>query len=199
MTQISPRLILGSSSPQRLELLAQIGIIPDLAKGADIDETPLKGELPDKYALRVALEKNVALQNEFPNDFILTSDTTGAVGRRIIGKPDTRDEAKKMFQLLSGRSHNVHTAVILKTPEGKTLQRLSTSRLKLKRLTDQEIEWLLDKNEWQNTATGCRLLRSTQRFVISVQGTPSSIIGLPLYETMQMLNGSGYKTDTPAV
>ena len=195
MTHI-PRLILGSASPRRVDMLAQIGITPDIIQGADIDETPRKGELPDLYCLRVALEKNNVLATQFPNDFILTADTTGALGRRILGKPEDRADAEKMIRLLSGRAHLIHTAVIVKAPGKEPAQRLNTSRIKFKRLSDPEIEAFLNTNDWQGCAGGYRLQDHMAQHIISITGSPSGIVGLPLYETMQLLNGLGYKTDT---
>lgn len=197
MIQDSPRLILGSSSPRRLDLLAQIGIVPDVVKGPDINEDVQKGEKPEAYCLRVAIEKNIALQDEFPNDFILTADTTCAVGRRIIGKPDDRAHAKQIIQLLSGRSHLIHTAVALKASGKKLIHRLNTSRIKFKRLSNDQIEAFLDSDDWVGCAGGYKLQRHMAQHIIGITGSPSGIVGLPLYETMQMLNGSGYKTNAP--
>jgi septum formation protein len=191
-----PRLILGSSSPRRKDLLAQIGIMPDIIKGPDIDETPHKGEIPDQYVVRLAIEKNIALQSEFPDDFIITADTTGALGRRILGKPEDHDDAEKMVRLLSGRSHLIHTGVAVKAPGKKIAHRLSTSRIKFKRLSDPEIRAFLDSNDWVGCAAGYKLMLHMNQHILHVSGSPTGIIGLPLYETMQLLTGLGYKTDT---
>lgn len=191
---MKPRLILGSSSPRRVDMLAQIGVTPDVIKGADIDETPHKNEAPDKYCVRVTVEKNIALQDEFPNDFILTADTTGALGRRILGKPEDREDAKKMIQMLSGRAHLIHTAVSVKAPGKKIVHRLNTSRVKFKRLSDAELEAFLDSNDWVGTGAGYKLQSHMAQHVMSISGSPSGIVGLPLYETMQLLKGLGYTT-----
>jgi septum formation protein len=193
MTAPAPRLVLGSSSVRRLELLQQINVIPDIIKGPDIDETPHKNELPKKYVARMALEKNQALHQEFPNDFILTADTSVVIGRRIIGKAADATEQKKFMQLMSGRAHDVITAAAVHAPNGKLVQRLNITRIKMKRLTDQEIDAYVAGNEWQGKA-GYKFGGSIDHFVQSIQGSPSGIIGLPLYETMQMLRGLGYGT-----
>lgn len=187
------RLILGSSSPRRLELLAQIGIVPDHVTGADIDETPRKHELPEAYCLRVAREKNAALLSQYADDFILTADTTVVVGRRILGKPADRAEAEKMLRLLSGRAHRILTAVVVKAPGKKPVTKLSDSRVKVKRLSEPELQDFLDtKSNWQGFAGGYALQGKLARYIISMQGSPSGIIGLPLYETSQLLKGLGY-------
>ena len=191
-----PRLVLGSSSPRRVDMLAQIGITPDIVQGADIDETPHKAEIPDQYCIRVAMEKNAVLADIYPDDYILTADTTGAVGRRILGKPEDRADAEKMIRLLSGRSHQIHTVVVVKAPGKAPAHRLCSSRVKFKRLSDPESQAFLDTNDWVGCAGGYKLQQHMAQHIISISGSPSGIIGLPLYETMQLLNGSGYKTDT---
>jgi septum formation protein len=188
----SPRLVLGSASPRRADLLAQIGLIPDIVQPADIDETPRPNEKPDIYCTRVAREKNAVLATKFPDDFIITADTTVAVGRRILGKPDNRDDAKRMINLLSGRAHNIHTALVIHAPGGKTATRLSSSRVKVKRLTEAEIEAFLDTSDWVDAAGAYKLQKSFARFIIHVSGSPSGIIGLPLFETAQLLAGLGF-------
>lgn len=187
-----PRLILGSASPRRVDMLAQIGITPDIVQGADIDETPHPGELPDRYCIRVATEKNAVLAEKFPDDFILTADTTGALGRRILGKPEDRADAERMIRLLSGRSHLIHTAVVVKAPGKKPVHRLNSSRVKFKRLSDPEIQAFLDTQDWQGCAGGYRLQQHMARHIMAISGSPSGIVGLPLYETTQLLQGLGY-------
>jgi len=191
-----PRLVLGSSSPRRVDMLAQIGITPDIIQGADIDETIHKGELPEVYCLRVALEKNAVLATEYPDDFIVTADTIGVLGRRILGKPDDRADAERMIRLLSGRAHLIVTAVVVKAPGKKAAHRINTTRLKFKRLSDPEIETFLNTNDWVGCSGGYKFQQHMAQHVISIAGSPSGIVGLPLYETMQLLNGSGYKIDT---
>lgn len=187
-----PRLVLGSSSPRRRDLLAQIGITPDVVVGADIDETPQKGELPKPYAARMALEKNVALHDQYNNSFIVTADTIIAVGRRVIGKPADRAEAEKIIRLLSGRAHRIYSAVCVRAPDGRIATRVQTSRMVVKRLSDVEIQSYLDTKDWDGVSGAYRLQGHFARYFSSIQGSPSGIIGLPLYDVLQMLNGLGY-------
>ena len=191
-----PRLVLGSSSPRRVDMLAQIGITPDIIQGADIDETVKKGELPEAYCLRVAIEKNAVLAAQYSDDFILTADTIGVLGRRILGKPEDRADAEKMIRLLSGRTHQIVTTVVVTAPGGKTAHRLNASRVKFKRLSDPAIAAFLDTNDWVGISAGYKFQQHMAQHIVTMSGSPSGIVGLPLYETMQLLNGLGYKIDT---
>ena len=192
MSDKPPRLILGSASPRRLEQLALLGIVPDIVQGAEIDENPRKGELPEPYCLRMALEKNAALAPHFADDLVLTADTSCVVGRRIIGKAVDRAEQEKFLRLFSGRTHRVVTAVALTAPERKTASRVQTSKVKVKRLSEDDITHYLDAKEWVGRA-GYKFGGLLDAFIIQIQGSPSGIIGLPLYETAQLLKGAGYK------
>lgn len=188
-----PTLILGSSSPRRLELLAQIGIIPHAVVAADINEDPLKGELPRPYVQRIALEKMAALAPQYPNDFIITADTTVAVGRRILGKAADIAESEKFLNLLSGRNHDVITCVVVRAPGGQQTSRLVTSRVKVKRLHQTEMASYLAGSEWQGKAGAYAMQGAFAQYIHQIIGSPSAIIGLPLYETAQMLKGLGFK------
>jgi septum formation protein len=183
--------VLGSSSPRRKDLLQQIGYTPDLIVGADIDETPQPQETPRAYCVRMAVEKNAALTPQYPDSLILTADTMIALGRRIIGKPTDRADAERIIRLLSGRAHRVYSAVTVSVPHHAPVTRLSISRVTLKRLDEQEITGFLDTLEWQGVSGGYRLQGAMAQFMISVQGSPSGIIGLPLFETAQILKGLG--------
>jgi septum formation protein len=189
------RLILGSSSANRLDLLERASLTPDVIKGADIDETPRKGELPASYCVRMALEKNAALADEFPDDFILTADTAIVIGRSIYGKAQDNAEQEKFLRLFSGRSHRVLTALAVRAPNGRVSHRLHVSRVTVKRLSETEIKDYIACGEWRGKA-GYMLAGMFSRYVTRINGTYSGIIGLPLYETMQLLNGLGYKIDT---
>ena len=148
-----PRLILGSASPRRSELLAQIGIVPDVIQPADIDEDVLPGELPRPYVQRVSGAKCLALQGQFPNDFILTADTTVSVGRRILGKPVDRNEARQFLNLLSARRHRVLTSTALLTPGGNApIVKVSETAVKISKLHPNAIEAFLDSDDWQGKA-----------------------------------------------
>jgi septum formation protein len=196
MSAVAPRLVLGSSSPRRVDMLAQIGITPDIIQAPDIDESAKPREIPSAYCVRIAMEKCAALADQFPNDFIITADTTGAVGRRILGKPEDRADAEKMIRLLSGRAHIIYTAVVVKAPGKAPVARLSENRVKVKRLSDPELQSFLDTKEWEGCAGGYKLQQYFAQYIMSISGSPSGIVGLPLYETMQLLNGLGYKIDT---
>lgn len=191
MTQ-SARLILGSSSPRRLDILNQIGLTPDLVVSPDVDETPLKNELPRLYCMRIAHSKNTALAAQYPHDYVVTADTTVVVGRRIVGKPDTEDDAIAMMKLLSGRNHRVYTAVVVRAPDGRVSARLSDSRIKVKRFTDADIKAMLATGEWRGRAGGYSFVGYFSRFIQSITGSASGILGLPAYETTNLLTGLGY-------
>lgn len=184
--------VLGSSSPRRLDLLQQVGITPDHVLGPDIDETPIPGEKPAAYCMRIAMEKNLALHAQFPDAYILTGDTTVAVGSRILAKAEDRADAERMIRLLSGRAHRVYTAVALRTPDGQMLHRLSESRVKVKRLSEKEIGHYLAANDWSGYAGAYRLQGMFAQYIIGMTGSPSGVIGLPVFEVMQMLKGNGY-------
>jgi septum formation protein len=183
------RLILGSASPRRRELLAQIGVVPDEIRAADIDETPAKAELPRPYCRRMAREKAMALQVG-AGEVILTADTTVAVGRRILGKPEDRAEAEAFLRLMSGRRHRVVTAVALRTTD-KLWQRDVETALKMKCLSDAEIEVYLDTGDWQGKAGGYGIQGPAAAFIPWLQGSYSAVVGLPLSETAQLLRHVG--------
>jgi septum formation protein len=192
MPSKTARLILGSASPRRRDLLKQIGITPDEISAADLDETPKPRELPAPYVLRVANEKNAAVAAKFPDAFVVTADTTVALGRRIIGKAADKKEAEKILHLLSGRAHNVITAVVIRAPNGKIAHRSHTTRVKVKRLSDTEIRNFLETDEWKDTAGAYKFQMRFMQYITHIDGQPSCIVGLPLYETAAMLRGLGY-------
>lgn len=183
------RLILGSASPRRRELLAQIGVVPHDVRAADIDETPAKAELPRPYCRRMAREKAMALQVG-AGEVILTADTTVVVGRRILGKPDDRAEAEAFLRLMSGRRHRVVTAVAMRTAD-KLWERDVETALKMKRLSDPEIEAYLDTNDWQGKAGGYGIQGPAAAFIPWLQGSYSGVVGLPLAETAGLLRHVG--------
>ena len=191
---MSGRLILASASPRRLDLLAQIGITPDLVKPADIDETPLRGELPRAYVSRLAPEKARAIANTFPDDFVLAADTTVALGRRILEKAGDAQEAEKFLKLLSGRRHKVMTAVTLVAPNGSSTHRLVLTDVMVKRLTKSDIRDYLDSGEWQGKAGAYGIQGRAESFIKAIIGSYSNVVGLPLYEVKALLTGAGYIT-----
>ncbi|HYJ81641.1 MAG TPA: nucleoside triphosphate pyrophosphatase [Allosphingosinicella sp.] len=184
------RLILASASPRRLELLARLGVAPDSVLPTEIDETPRKAELPDRFACRMAIEKAAALSE--PGSLVLAADTVVAAGRRILPKTETEDEARSALTLLSGRRHRVHSAVALTDVEGRTRSRLSTSLVAFKRLSSEEIEAYLASGEWRGKAGGYAIQGRAEALVRMLSGSHSGVMGLPLYETRTLLRAAGY-------
>jgi len=182
------RLILGSASPRRRDLLALIGVAPDEIRPTDIDETPLKGELPRVYAERMAREKCAAISGD---GLILTADTVVSVGRRILGKPETAAEAARFLLLLSGRRHRVITAICLRHGE-MVRHRTVETRVKFKRLSDIELSAYLRSGEWRGKAGGYAIQGLAGAFIPEIHGSYTNIVGLPLTETAAMLTGMGY-------
>jgi septum formation protein len=193
-----PELILASASPRRLALLNQIGIEPEHLVPAHIDETPVKNELPRKLAQRLADEKAVAAQHKARaaglagNALVLAADTVVAVGRRILPKAETMEEASMCLHLLSGRNHRVYTAVSMLTVSGAMRRRLVESRLRFKRLSNREIESYLASAEWRDKAGGYAIQGIAGAFVVKLVGSYSGVVGLPLNETVGMLSAEGY-------
>jgi len=183
-------LILASASPRRRDLLKQIGIVPDEIRPADIDETPAPGELPRAHALRLAVEKAAAI--EAPGAYVLAADTVLAVGRRIPPKTETREAAETCLDLLSGRAHRVFTALALKAPGGDAGARVVETRVQMKRLTRAEIEDYLASGEWEGKAGGYGIQGRAGAYVRALSGSYTAVVGLPLFETRQMLVGAGY-------
>ncbi len=198
MTDVRPKLVLASASPRRLGLLQQIGLEPDHLHPTDVDETPLKAELPRQLALRLAKDKAAAAlawskrDTEWTGSYILTADTVVAVGRRILPKAETRDEAEDCLRLLSGRAHRVWTGLALVTPTGAITSRLVETRLRFKRLSHADLTAYLDSDEWRGKAGGYAIQGLAGGFVVKLQGSYPSVVGLPLYETVSLLEGAGY-------
>ncbi len=187
------RLILGSASPRRLDLLAQIGVTPDAVSPAEIDETPLKDETPRAYAERLALEKAeaIAARPEAADALVLTADTVVSLGRRILGKPRDAAEASRFLLLLSGRRHRVTTGVALKSAE-RLWTRWVETVVRFKRLSDAEIAAYLDSYEWRGKAGGYAIQGRAAAFVPAINGSYSNVVGLPLAEVAGLLRGAGY-------
>ena len=183
-------LILASASPRRLDLLARIGIVPDAIVPADIDETPLKGELPARHAERLAAEKAAAVAK--PGALVLAADTVVAAGRRILPKAEDEATARRCLELLSGRRHRVHSAVTLVDGEGRARHRLSTSIVTFKRLTGGEIDAYIASGEWHGKAGGYAIQGRAEAFVRFLSGSHSGVVGLPLFETRALLAAAGY-------
>lgn len=183
-------LILGSGSPRRRELLAQIGVTADAVRPPDIDETPAKGELPVPYCQRMAREKALAVQAD-PQDIVLSADTTVAVGRRILGKPEGEEEARRFLTLLSGRRHRVVTAVALRKGD-RLWERDVVSTVKMKALSEAEITHYLASGDWDGKAGGYSIQGPAGAFIPWIKGSYTGIVGLPIAETASLLQGAGY-------
>jgi septum formation protein len=183
-------LVLASASPRRLTLLAQLGIVPDRIHAPAIDETPRRGETPRNCAARLALAKAQACAA--PGEIVLAADTVVAAGRRLLPKAETGDAARACLSLLSGRRHHVYTAVALLTPEGAARQRLSETTVAFSRLTEAQIAAYLASGEWQGKAGGYAIQGSAAGFVRFLSGSHSGVVGLPLFETAQLLRGIGW-------
>lgn len=190
MTAAQMRLILASASPRRLELLARIGIVPDAVVPAEVDENPGRGELPIPYARRMAAEKAAAVAE--PGALTLAADTVVAVGRRILPKAETADEARRALALLSGRRHRVHSAVTLIDAEGRARHRLSTSTVAFKRLSEDELAAYLASEEWQGKSGGYAIQGRAEALVRMISGSHSGVVGLPLFETRALLRAAGF-------
>ncbi|MGH1421495.1 MAG: Maf family protein [Hyphomonas sp.] len=183
-------LVLASASPRRQDLLAQIGIVPAKIAPTDIDETPLKGELPRALALRLAGEKAAASKEA---GFVLAADTVVGVGRRILPKTEAREEAEMCLRLMSGRAHQVITGIAVRNPEGGIQTKAVMTRVQLKRLTEREISDYLDSDEWRGKAGGYGIQGQAAAFVAHLSGSYSGVVGLPIYETRALLIGMGWK------
>ena len=184
------RFILGSGSPRRRELLAQLGIVPDAILPPDIDETPKKGELPRPYCARLAFEKAAAVQAGV-DDIVLCADTTVALGRRILGKPEDAGEAARFLTDLGGRRHQVITALAVRCG-AQVWTRESVSTVKMKRLSDIELNAYLAGGEWQGKAGGYAIQGAASAFIPWISGSFTGIVGLPLAETAALLASAGY-------
>ncbi len=185
------RLVLASTSPRRRDLLARIGALPDRIAAPEVDETPRPGELPRAYVLRVAVDKAHAVARE-PDEIVLAGDTTIAVGRRILGKPEDEADLRRMLALLSGRRHHCLSAVCLIDTAGKVRTRISDTIVIFKRLTDAEIDWYVASGEGMGKAGGYAIQGKAEAFVRYLAGSHSGVVGLPVFETRALLESAGY-------
>jgi septum formation protein len=183
------RLILGSGSPRRRELLAQLGLVPDAILPPDIDEDPRAGELPRPYCMRLAREKAAAIPAG-ADDIVLCADTTVALGRRILGKPRDAAEAAEFLLALAGRRHQVITAVAVRRG-AQIWARESVSAVRMKRLSDDELNFYLASNDWRGKAGGYAIQGVASAFIPWISGSFTGIVGLPLAETAALLTAAG--------
>jgi septum formation protein len=187
-----PALILASASPRRLALLEQIGLKPEKVIPASIGETPLKGELPRAHALRLCRAKAEAVSANNPDAFVLAADTVVACGRRILGKAADEDEARRFLQLLAGRRHRVIGGIALRAPGRDTMTRLVETAVQFKRLSAAEIDSYLACGEWKDKAGAYAIQGSAGAWVPFIGGSYSNVVGLSLFDTMQLLRGAGF-------
>jgi septum formation protein len=195
---LKQKLILASGSPRRLDLLAQAGITPDRLLPMDLDETPRRAEHPRSLARRLAQDKAEAAFQVVRTDpawagsYILAADTVVAVGRRILGKPEYLEEASSSLHLLSGRSHWVYTGICLITPQSTTRVKVVETKVRFKRLSNIELKSYLASGEWRGKAGGYGIQGFAGTFIQKLVGSYSAVVGLPLFETVQLLTGEGY-------
>ena len=190
---MTTRLILASASPRRRDLLAQIGIVPDAIVPADIDEASQRDESPVQTASRLAVEKARAVAALEPDAYVLAADTVVAVGRRNLGKPASVDEARRFLKLLSGRRHRVLGGISVIAPDGRVSDRLSTTLVRFKRLSEAEISGYLDTGEWDGKAGGYAIQGLAAAFVPAVSGSYTNVVGLDVAMVRLMLAGLGYR------
>ena len=197
-TAVRPGLVLASASPRRLALLQQVGIEPAAMLPSEIDESPRRNEAPRTLAARLAAEKTeracAVAQNraDLAGHYVLGADTVVCVGRRILPKCETRDQADACLRLLSGRQHRVFTGVTLATPANKRRHRIVETRVRFKRLSSVEHEGYLASGEWDGKAGGYAVQGLAAAFVVRIVGSYSSVVGLPLHETVALLTGEGF-------
>lgn len=192
------KLVLASASPRRLQLLERVGLRPDLLNPSDIDETPLKRETPRALSIRLARAKAERayempmVQAQGPNAFILAADTVVGLGRRILPKAMTEDEARDCLSLLSGRSHWVYSTVCLIAPGKRMSRRCVETKVRFKRLSREDADSYIACGEWRGKAGGYAIQGRAEAFVRWLSGSYSAVVGLPLYETVHLLEGAGY-------
>ncbi|MGV2496519.1 Maf family protein [Pelagerythrobacter aerophilus] len=185
-----PSLILASASPRRRELLVRLGVEPARVAPADIDEAPLKGELPRDYAVRMAREKAEAAASG--DGYVLAGDTVVAAGRRILPKAEDETTARACLGLLSGRRHRVLSAIALRAPDGTLREKLSETIVRFKRLSREEIDAYIAGGEWHGKAGGYAIQGAAEGLVAWIQGSHSGVVGLPLFETRALLKAAGF-------
>jgi len=181
-----PRLILASASPRRLELLESTNIFPNIIEPANIDESIKKKEKPKLYLKRICFEKALNIQDKYKQDIILSADTIVTTGQKIFGKPSDKEDAIKTLKYLSGRNHNVSTGVCVLYKNKRKIKIIDT-KIKFKKLHDDEINQYIKTNEWTDKAGSYAIQGHAERFVIKINGSYSNVVGLPLYETVNLL------------
>ena len=198
MADERPKLVLASASPRRLALLEQVGLVPDLLNPTDIDETPRRRETPRRVSIRLAEEKAKAATSAplvtalGRNTYIIAADTVVGLGRRVLPKPADADEARDCLRLLSGRSHWVYSTVTIAAPGNKFTTRCSETKIRFKRLSRDDVETYIASEEWRGKAGGYAIQGRAAAFVRYIAGSHSAVVGLPIYETLHLLEGAGF-------
>jgi len=187
-----PELVLASASPRRIELLALVGITPDRIDPADIDETPLRDETPSRLAVRLARAKAEAVARRSPDAVVLAADTVVAVGRRLLEKAADEGEATRFLTLLSGRNHRVFTGVAVAHGD-RTLSRVVDTRVSFKVLSPEEIHTYVAGGDWRGKAGAYGIQGPAGAFVTRIVGSYPAVMGLPLFETVNLLAGAGWR------
>jgi septum formation protein len=193
-----PKLVLASGSPRRLALLQQTGVDPDALLPADVDETPARSESPRELARRLARGKaevarrTARNRDDIKDAFIVSADTVVTAGRRILPKAEVIEEAAACLRLLSGRAHRVYTAVCVITPKDAVRERIVETRVRFKRLSREETESYLASGEWRGKAGGYAIQGLAGAFVVKLVGSYTNVVGLPIYETVALLDGAGF-------
>ncbi len=182
--------MLASASPRRLALLRQIGVEPDAVIAADVDETELPGELPRNYVLRVALAKAAVLRAREAASLVLAADTAVACGRRILPKAEDETAARMCLAMMSGRAHRVFSGIVLASPDGIVRSRVVETRVKVAKMEERDIAAYVASGEWRGKAGGYAVQGLFSKHVISIIGSYSNIVGLPIYETANLLKGA---------
>jgi septum formation protein len=185
-----PALVLASTSPRRRELLARIGLVPARIAAPEIDETPLKGELPRDYVARLARGKALAVERA-ADEVVLAGDTTVAVGRRILEKPADEADLRRMLGLLSGRRHHVWSGVCVVGADGRPRVRVVDTIVAFKALSAAEIDRYVESGEGMGKAGGYAIQGRAETFVRFLSGSHSNVVGLPLFETRALLTSAG--------
>jgi len=185
-------LVLASASQRRADLLGQIGVVPDRIVPANIDESPITGELPRQLVSRLSASKAILVSKKFPRSIILAADTVVACGRRVLSKPENLDQARSFLNLLSGRRHRVISGLAIISHNGNLYKRLVETHVNFKRLTSTELNQYLGSGEWEDKAGAYAIQGIAAEFIKSINGSYSNVVGLPLFETAQLLKGLGY-------
>ena len=186
-----PPLVLASASPRRLDLLARVGVVPDAVRPTDTDEAQRKGEAPRRLAARLAAAKAQAADAP-PGALVLAADTVVGLGRRVLPKAVAEEQARRCLEMLSGRRHQVFTGVALRLPDGRLRQRLVVTAVAFQRLTAAQIDHYVAGREWRGKAGGYAIQGRAECFVRFLSGSHSNVVGLPLFETAQLLRGAGW-------